>query len=176
MNLKNYTSDVPAPKTIARIQQILISYGVRSIEMEYGPNQDIVALTFRIQFDPAKPPLPIRMPAKVREAQDALWLDYVDGATLSKDGNKIDDWNCRKHKQRKDFLEQGERTAWKLMQDWIEVQLSLIQLRQVDVAQVFLSYVWDGKQSFYDRLKGGGFAALMPPKEEPKWEVVEESR
>jgi hypothetical protein len=53
------------------------------------------------------------------------------------------------------------------MQDWIEVQLSLIQLRQVDPAQVFLSYVWDGRQTFYDRLKSKGFTALMPPKDDP---------
>lgn len=158
--LKNYTSDVPAGQTIWRIQQVLLKAGVSSIEMDYGPAREVVALTFRIQFDPARPPLPIRMPAKVKEAQDALWLAYADGDKLTPDGEAIA-WGSRKNKKRKDFLEQGERTAWKLMQDWIEVQLSLIELRQVEPAQVFLSYVWDGQQSFYDRLKGDGLRALM---------------
>lgn len=174
MNLKNYTSDVPASQTIFRIQQILIKAGVNALEMEYGSRQEVTAITFRIQFDKAKPPLPIRMPAKVSEAQNQLWIDYVDGDKLTPDGNSLA-WNARKKKTRADFFEQGERTAWKLMQDWLEIQLSLISLRQVDFVQVFLSYVWDGQQSFYDRLKGGDFKALMPPKEEPKWEVVEEA-
>ena len=26
--------------------------------------------------------------------------------------------------------------------------------------QVFMGFVWDGEQTYYDRLKGGGFKAL----------------
>lgn len=175
MFLKNYTSDVPASQTIFRIQQVLLKAGVKSIEMDYGPNQKVKALTFRLQFDESKPPLPIRMPAKIAEAQDALWLEYVDGEKLSADGNALA-WSSRKKKRRQDFLEQGERTAWKLIQDWIEVQLSLIQLRQVDPAQVFLSYVWDGQQTFYERIKSGNFKALMPPPaKEPTRAIVVET-
>lgn len=171
MFLKNYTSNVPASETIANIQHVLLRAGVKTIEMDYGPNHEVVAITFKVQADAKFPPLPIRIPAKVREAQDALWMEYVGTDRLATDGNSTA-YPSQKRKTRKDFLEQGKRTAWKLMQDWIEVQLSLIQLNQVDVMQVFLSYVWDGKQTFYDRLKGTDFKALMPPKEEPEWKVV----
>lgn len=169
MALKNYTSEVPSSTTIYRIHQVLIKAGIRSIALDYGPKQEIVAVTFAIQFSPDKPSVPIRMPAKIKEAQDALWLEYVDGDKLTEDGDSLM-WGSRKNKKRTDFLEQGERTAWKLMQDWIEVQLSLIQLRQVDPAQVFLSYAWDGEQTFYDRIKGTGFRALMPAPSEDRRE------
>lgn len=161
MNLKNYTSEIPASQTIFRIQQILLKAGVSSINMDYGPSREVVAITFAIQIDAARAPVLVRMPANVEAAQQALWLDYADGDKLTGDGEAIA-WNARKQKRRKDFLEQGERTAWKIVQDWIEVQLAMIQLKQADFVQVFLPYVWDGKRTFYGRLKDSGFKALMP--------------
>jgi hypothetical protein len=40
-------------------------------------------------------------------------------------------------------------------------QLSLIQMRQADFIQVFLPYVWDGKQTFYQALKASNYKALL---------------
>jgi hypothetical protein len=48
---------------------------------------------------------------------------------------------------------QSERTAWKLIQDWVEVQLSMISLKQADFVQVFLPYVWNGQRTYYQALK-----------------------
>lgn len=159
MFLKNYTSDVPAGVTIGRIQQTLLRAGVKSIEMDYGANNEVVAITFKIQMD-AHRSIPVRMPADVAAAQNALWLDYI-GSDLLPNGNVA--YGSRKNKRAKDFLEQGQRTAWKLVQDWIEVQLSMIQMRQADPMQVFLPYVWDGRRTFYQGLKDSGFKTLMPP-------------
>jgi hypothetical protein len=52
------------------------------------------------------------------------------------------------------------------MQDWVEVQMSMIQTKQADFIQVFLPYVWDEqrKQTFYQALKSSGFKALLPEK------------
>jgi hypothetical protein len=61
--------------------------------------------------------------------------------------------------------EQSGRTAWKLMQDWVEVQLSLIAMQQAEFIQVFLPYVWVGKQTFFDRIKNDNYLALGPGKE-----------
>ena len=41
--------------------------------------------------------------------------------------------------------------------------MSLIQMKQAEWMQVFLPYVWDGRQTFYDRLKGEGFKGLPDP-------------
>lgn len=166
MFLKNYTSDVASNITIHRIEQVLLKAGVNAIAKEYGPTGNIAAVTFRLPVGGNRPALSIRMPADVEAAQNALWLDYAGDDKLSADGNSVY-WNSRKKKTRKDFLEQGERTAWKLVQDWIEVQVSMIQLQQADPVQVFLPYIWDGRSTFFQRLKDSGFKALMPPKDEP---------
>lgn len=159
MFLKNYTSEVPVSQTIYRIEQVLIKCGVSGITKEYGLNQQVVALHFHIKIEESKPTVTIRLPADKDAAHQALWLDYVDGEKLSPDGQTLA-WNNRKRKSKKDFAEQAERTAWKLVQDWVEVQLSMIQMRQADFIQVFLPYVWNGRETYYQALKAGGFKAL----------------
>jgi len=167
MFLKNYTSEVPVTQTIARIEHALIKAGVSGIAKEYSPtgNGEIFAITFTLRVEPM-PPITIRLPADKDAAQQALWLNYADGYELTADGKGVQ--HGTKKKRKGDFRQQAERTAWKLVQDWIEVQLSMIQLKQADFLQVFLPYVWDGRQTYYQALKANQFRAMLPEKcEEP---------
>lgn len=164
MFLKNYTSNVPVSETIHNIEKVLIKCGVSGITKEYGATPgEIISVIFHIQPDPSAPKFTIRLPVNKERALEALWLNYADGATLSKDGQKIDDWNHRqKRKQKKDFAQQAERTAWKIIQDWVEVQMSMIQTRQADFVEVFMPYLFDGKQTIYQRaIAAGGVNTLM---------------
>lgn len=159
MFLKNYSSNVPVSQSIARIEHVLLRCGVTSIEKEYAPGAEsakIVALTFKLQI-PKGPLVQIRLPANEEAAIQALWVDYA-GADISSNGQYC---YGRKSKQRKEFIEQGTRTAWKIMQDWIEVQMSMIQLKQAELLQVFLPYCWDGESTFYNRMRDGGFTPLL---------------
>lgn len=162
MFLKNYTSDVPVQQTLHRIEQVLVRCGVHGIAKEYHQKitGKIIALTFVIKIGDELN-WQIRLPVDEEKALQALWLNYADGDKLTADGSALQ-WGSRKTKKRADFREQAERTAWKIMQDWIEVQLSMIQMQQADFQQVFLPYVWDGKQTLYDRVKGAGFSNLLP--------------
>lgn len=166
MFLKNYTSEVPVSQTIARIRTVLIKCGVSGIMEEYDQQGQgkIIAITFQIPT--ATKPLTIRLPADEAAATDALFMDYADGETLTDDKQAIA-WNGKsgnKKKRRKDFAEQGARTAWRIVQDWVEVQMSMIQCKQADTLQVFLPYVWDGRRTYYGHLKETGFAGLLPEK------------
>lgn len=164
--LKNYTCEVPVSQTIYRIEQVLIKCGVSGIAKEYkGSNGEITAITFQIKLD-GQPAFTIRLPADTAGAWQALWLDYADGDKLTSDGNSIA-WSMgrgQKKKTKASFKDQAERTAWKLMQDWVEVQLSLIQMKQADFIQVFLPYVWNGRQTFYQTIKESGYRAMLPEK------------
>jgi len=117
----------------------------------------MAAITFQIESATGK--ITIRMPA----ALDALWLDYVDGEKLNSKGDAIE-WGGRKKKRKADFAEQASRTAWKIVQDWIEVQMSMIQMKQADTLQVFLPYVYDGKRTYYQALQQSNFRGLLPEK------------
>lgn len=160
MFLKNYTSEVPASQTIYRIEQVLIKCGVSGITKEYGPNASVNAIQFHIP-SPNNGTMTVRLPADKERALDALWLNYADGDKLTDDGKQLDRWaSPHKKKKRADFAEQVARTAWKIQQDWVQVQMSLIKLRQVEFLEVFMGFLWDGKQSYYNRLKTSGFKAL----------------
>lgn len=164
MFLKNYTSEVPVSQTIHRIEDVLIRCGVSGIMKEYGSTAgDIKAITFKIELT-AGCPMTVRLPVNVERAQDALFQDYADGEKLSDDGRKIIDHYTRKKKKWSEFRQQAERTAWRITQDWVEVQMSMVQMKQADFREVFMPYIWDGKQTFFNRVADAGFRALLPEK------------
>ncbi len=165
MFLKNYTSNVPVNETIHRIEKVLIKCGVSGIMKEYGSTAgDIIAVTFKIET--AKGPMTVRLPVDKNRCLEALWLDYVGGDKLSTDGKTINDWNSRKKKIKADFVDQAHRTAWKIVQDWVEVQLSMIQTQQADFEEVFLPYLYDGRSTVYQRVVESGLRALLPERTE----------
>lgn len=162
MFLKNYTSDVPVSQTIYRIEQILIRCGVSGIMKEYAaaPPGCVSAITFQLETPSGK--ITIRLPADDKAATDVLWLDYVGIDELNGKRDAFLYPHGRKKKNRSDFVEQGSRTAWKIIQDWVEVQMSMIVLKQAEPLQVFLPYVYNGKETYYAAIKAGGFHGLIP--------------
>lgn len=150
MNLKNYTSEVPAESSVARIEKMLVDAGASGIAKEYEDGVPS-SLIFKIAFDPSSLPLTIKLPANVKACHQAMWQEHC---------------RSRSHRSRKtdkDFLPQARRTAWRIMQDWVEVQVSLMRLKQMDTIQAFLPYVYDGKQTVYELVREGGFKALTAP-------------
>lgn len=159
MFLKNYTSEVPVSTTIYRIEQVLIRCGVTGIMKEYGLNQKVTAITFRVEMPEGGRQM-IRLPADEDKALDALWKDYA-GADESKHTPGTCVYGSRKKRTKKNFAEQAARTAWKIVQDWVEVQMSMIQMQQADLAEVFLPYFYDGRKTYYQALKESKFAGLL---------------
>lgn len=70
MSLKNYTTEVPASRSIGYIEQLLVDFGSTNIMKEYGPTGRVAALSFIVEMDGMK--LPFRLPAKVQEC--FTWL------------------------------------------------------------------------------------------------------
>ena len=62
------------------------------------------------------------------------------------------------------ITEQAQRTSWKILYDWVQVQVSMIQLQQAEFIEVFLPYCYDREadKTFYEKLKGNGFKQLGP--------------
>lgn len=161
MFLKNYTSDVPVPTTIMRIESILIKCGVKGIEKQYEDKTGrVLALTFTIDVGDNRP-LRVNLPVREEQVLEALWQEYVDGDPLTPDGQNVQCYPNVKRKSRESFREQAQRTAWKLMQDWIEVQMSLILMKQADVREVFLSYILvNQKQTVFEVFQESGMKML----------------
>lgn len=146
MNLKNYTSTVPASTTLARIESYLAECGVSGIAKQYKEGQP-VAVRFQVEMDGKY--YTIQLPANIEAVQKTMYDDCLKTHTQP-----------RKSRTLESFREQAVRTAWKIQQDWVQVQMSLIVLKQADWREVFMAYIWDGQQTFYQMLQENNFKAL----------------
>jgi len=143
INLKNYTTEVPAQRSIENIEKLLVEFGATNIMKEYSPNQTCAAISFLIQMDGMM--LPFRLPANPENV--FKWLKKK-----------------KPQSQEKTLREQSLRIAWKQQYEWVFLQLSLIELNQADKLELFFPYLYDvnKKETYYQKLKQGGFKALLP--------------
>lgn len=141
--IKNYTSSVPVERTISLIEQELIKIGVSHIEKNYE-NGVPKGIVFSITM-PQK--ISFRIPANIEAAFEAI-------KTIPEYKAKSKDW----------LRAQANRTAWRIVYNWIEIQVAMVQLKQADAMQVFLPYVYDNvlQQTFYDKISSNGFKLLLP--------------
>jgi hypothetical protein len=148
--IKNYTSSVPVDRTISRIESALIRGGAIGISKEYKKGE-LQAIHFSIP-DVENRLTMIRLPGDVAAIYEIL---KDDGRKHGEDKLKT-------------LQEQSVRTAWKIVQDWVEVQMAFIEMRQAEFLQIFLPYIWDGNQTFYGYLKGTGFKMLTEGKQKER--------
>lgn len=144
MNLKNYTSLVPAETSISHIEQYLIEAGASDISKKYDENRTCKNITFRIMVNQ----LPTFFQIGVN----------TDACFKIISRNRV-----RKNSSTEDTdRKQAERTAWKIVSDWVEIQIAMVMMKQMDLIQAFLSQVYDPAkdQTFYLRMKDNNFKQL----------------
>jgi hypothetical protein len=144
MNLKNYTSSVPANDSIFRIEQMLVEAGASHIAKTYEDGL-VSGIIFQIRLNDM--PLTFKLPAKIKPIFDAMWSGIKKPIPTTK----------------KRLEEQSQRTAWKLVYDWVAVQLSMIRLEQTEPAEVFFPFLYNPAkdQTYFATLKEGGFKQLQ---------------
>ena len=57
-------------------------------------------------------------------------------------------------------MQQANRTAWRIIKEWILAQMALIETEMVTVEEVFLPYMLTGKQTLYQALSNGDLKML----------------
>ena len=141
MKLLNYTTTVSAEKTVGEIQRKLATAGASQILHGYDKNANLNELSFRIKTQFGE--MAFRLPANI-EAVEAILL--------------------RQFKRRNAYSsrEQATRVAWRILKDWIEAQLALLQTGQVTIEQAFLAYMQnDQGVTVYEALREKRFAGLL---------------
>lgn len=142
MNLKNYTSEMPVEKSMAKIEKFLVMAGARNIMKAYDDDGICSSVSFAIVTNGVQ--VGFTLPARVEAIYNHLYSLYTRPTDKSKD-------ICQA---------QAARTAWKIISDWVEIQVTMIKLDQAELMQVFLPYVHDGKSSLYEKLKESNFKLL----------------
>ena len=143
MPILNYTAKIETEKTAGEIQKLLSRAGAKAIMSEYDDDQVLSSIAFQIMLQSQL--LSFRLPARIDKIHSIL--QSIDNSTIR-----------AKHRTR----EQASRVCWRIIKDWIEAQLALIQAEQATIAEVFLPYAQDSSgQTLYEKLENNGFAGLL---------------
>jgi|SRR5687768_3545315 len=118
MPILNYTTKIDAAKTAGEVQAILAKAGATGVAVQYDAGEP-VALGFT-----ANTPFGLRefaLPADWQAVQRVL----------------------RKQRVQPSFQtdEHAKRVAWRIVKDWVEAQLAIIQTEMVTIDQVMLPYM-----------------------------------
>lgn len=122
MALLNYSTTISAAKTLGEIQGLLAQGGARQISVDYGAGGQPEAVAFTIRT--AYGDLYYRLPANAEAVYATLQRQYQQG------------------KVRRGLVDraQAARVGWRIVKDWLEAQLAIIEAGLVTLDEVFLPY------------------------------------
>lgn len=130
MPIKNYTTKIDCYQSIGEIQGTLAKNGARKIMIDYDNTGLPIGIAFAIQTG--------------QQAQDFILPANINGvmAVFKKQNLKAD-------------MEQAKRTAWRNVRNWIMAQMAFIESGNVQMDEIFLPYLSDGKKTLYQAYKSG---------------------
>jgi hypothetical protein len=145
MALLNYTTSIAPEKTLAEIQVKLAKAGAFQILHEYRKGTvELVGLSFRIQTQFGN--MAFALPARIEAVEAVLQRQAKRG-------------DCRRGYASR---EQAVRVAWRILKDWTEAQLALIETGMVSLEQVMLPFAQNERgQTLFEALKEKRFAGLL---------------
>lgn len=128
MGLLNYTTKIDADKTAAEIARCLSMHGASAILTDYDAGV-LSAISFQITLNERK--IGFRLPCDWRPVY----------AVLTKGKKNPYSWNEEKKlRWESDWRAQAVRTAWRIVKDWVEAQMALVETQMVTTQEVFLPY------------------------------------
>lgn len=141
MPILNYTTSIKVEKTVGEIQEKLARAGARAVMTEYDDEHVVSAVSFRMLH--MNIVVSFRLPAQI----DKIYV------ILQRDDNVP-----RRLKSR----EQASRVAWRIIKDWIEAQLAIVEAEQAEMVEVFLPYAQNPAtgQTLFEQLAGSEFKLL----------------
>lgn len=132
MGLLNYTTQIDADKTAAEIAKILSSHGAQAVMTEYDPENNYVsALSFKISLNGQ--PMGFRLPTDWKPVYEILTRGKKKPSSYGTGNRSLAHWEST-------HREQAVKTAWRIVKDWVEAQMALVETRMMSTEQVFLPY------------------------------------
>lgn len=142
--LLNYTTDVPASRSMGEVTGLLVEGGARRIMTEYDDAGSVSGIAFAMETPLGRQSF--LLPVEVDKVHQVLQRAPR-----------------RSHHARN--REQAEKVAWRVLKDWLEAQLALIRIGMVGLDQVMLPYMEarDGRTVYELIMAGDEVPALAAP-------------
>lgn len=135
MAILNYTTTIDAFKTVSEIEYILVKHKAKSVMKNYE-GESISGLSFLV--DTGAVQVPIRLPVKVDECLEVLKREKKNSPKSNIKATR----------------EQAERVAWRILKDWVEAQMALLDIEMVRLEEIFLPYIeMRNGQTIYEQLE-----------------------
>jgi hypothetical protein len=139
MPILNYTTSIKSEKTASEIQRKLVDAGACAVTSEYNDDGILSVITFSFKDNDRL--VNFRLPINVEGVYKSL--------------------SDSRAPRRLKTYEQASRVAWRIVKDWIEAQVAMIEASQADIIEIFLPYVQDGTgQTLYQAIKKDDFKLL----------------
>lgn len=140
MPILNYTTSIDSEKTIAEITKCLVKYGANKIVADYHDGLPS-GVTFCLPIDG-------------RLVGFCLPANYEGVLNAMKKDRKVPGRLCTK--------EQALKVSWRIVKDWVEAQMAIVEAKLADVGEVFLPYaITKSGGTLYQHLKGDGMKLLQ---------------
>lgn len=141
MPILNFSTKIDAWKTVNEIQQILAKHSITHFSIK-NEGRFPVGLSFTIDYNGT--PLNFLLPSNYKGVFQCLKQD-----------KKVP--NSSKNE------EQALRTSWRIVKDWVEAQLAMVQSNLAPIQEVFMPYLIinaEGQTLSDKLLKGDGMKLL----------------
>ncbi len=122
MAILNYTTSIDSEKSISEIQKCLVKHGADKIVTDYTgliPS----AVTFSLMLNGNR--VAFSLPANHVGVLKAMQKD-----------KKVPNSKCN--------AEQAQRVAWRIVKDWVEAQMAIVEAQLAEMTEVFLPYAITG--------------------------------
>ncbi len=136
MTLLNYTTKVPVDRSVAQIQAMLRQHKCTATTMRYDTDGRYKSLQFTMvtEFGERTFLLPVNVAGVYRVMQREKNAGRLGGLP----NNRI-------------TIDHAARIAWRILKDWVEAQLAIVQSSMVTLDQVMLPYMTlDGETTMYE--------------------------
>lgn len=135
MAILNYSTTVDSFKTVSEIEYILMKHKAKSIMKNYD-GESITGLSFLI--DTGMQQIPVRLPVRVEECLEVLRREKKNNSRSNIKATR----------------DQAERVAWRILKDWVEAQMALLDIQMVRFEEIFLPYIeTQNGQTVFERLE-----------------------
>lgn len=139
MAILNYTTSIASEKSIAEIQKCLVKHGANKIVTDYEAGMPS-AVTFCLTLNG-------------NVVGFVLPANYLGVLNAMKKDRKIPRSRCTE--------EQAQRVAWRIVKDWVEAQMAIVEAQLADITEVFLPYaITKSGNTLYKEVQSNGMLML----------------